>query len=59
MSGFMAPPKSPGIKPAVCPFCRSQNLSTNSKNITDATYWRCTTCGQIWNQLRLLARVHR
>jgi len=45
--------------PASCPFCRSPSVSTTSKIISAATYWRCATCGQIWNPARLLARPAR
>lgn len=38
----------------ICPICRSDQVSTTSKSITDATYWRCQACGEIWNQSRLL-----
>jgi ribosomal protein L37AE/L43A len=36
-----------------CPFCQSGNVSTTSKAVTAATYWRCHACGQIWNGTRL------
>lgn len=39
----------------VCPFCRSDQVTTMSKSVTDATYWRCHGCGEIWNQSRLLS----
>jgi transcription elongation factor Elf1 len=42
--------------PTSCPFCRSPSVSTTSKNVSAATYWRCATCGQIWNPARLLAQ---
>jgi transposase-like protein len=46
-------------KPA-CPVCRSDQVSTTSKTVSDATYWRCHTCGEIWNQSRLVTfRVRR
>jgi len=41
-----------------CPACRSEQVSTTSKSITDATYWRCHGCGEIWNPSRLQSR-HR
>ena len=37
----------------ICPFCRSGQVTTASKAITEATYWRCQACGQIWNPARL------
>jgi transposase-like protein len=51
---------APGAAPEkpVCPFCRSVQVTTSSKSVTDRTYWRCHGCGEIWNQARLLA-FHR
>ncbi|MGH9253290.1 MAG: hypothetical protein ACRD3C_01835 [Vicinamibacterales bacterium] len=54
MRAFPAAPKPVSDKPAACPFCRSAAVSTTSKAINDTTYWRCGTCGQIWNHARLL-----
>jgi transposase-like protein len=45
-------PQDPPVKP-LCPICRSREVSTTSKTVSDATYWRCHTCGEIWNQSRL------
>jgi transposase-like protein len=39
-----------------CPFCRSTNVTTASKALTESTYWRCTACGEIWNPSRAHAR---
>ena len=36
----------------ICPFCRSDKVTTTSKT-TDDVYWRCHLCGQIWNPSRL------
>ena len=41
--------------PTACPFCRSASLKTVSKQVDTSTYWRCETCGQVWNFERLLA----
>jgi transposase-like protein len=57
-----APTSSPAggaEKPPPCPFCRSQNVGTTSKVISVATYWRCGSCGQIWNQSRLVGWKYR
>jgi ribosomal protein L37AE/L43A len=43
----------PVAPPDTCPFCRSRKLTTASRTVTAATYWRCTTCGEIWNASRL------
>jgi transposase-like protein len=40
-------PQSP-----TCPFCMSEQVITTSKS-SDDMYWRCRTCGQIWNPSRL------
>jgi transposase-like protein len=39
-----------------CPFCRSAVVSTNGKTASDSSYWRCDTCGQIWNPSRLVSK---
>ena len=44
------PPVAP---PNACPVCGSTRLTTTSRTITAATYWRCTSCGEIWNASRL------
>jgi transposase-like protein len=41
--------------PTSCPVCRSRELTTTSKTVTSASYWRCLTCGEIWNAERLEA----
>jgi transposase-like protein len=43
----------PTVAPTACPFCTSPNVTTTSKAVNITTYWRCTTCGQIWNADRL------
>ena len=51
-------PQAPAT-PSTCPFCKSTRVTT-SKVISDATYWRCHGCGQIWNPARLnLQPVYR
>jgi transposase-like protein len=40
----------------LCPFCRSADISTNGKVESDASYWRCDKCGQIWNPTRLVVK---
>jgi len=47
--GAIVPP------PTSCPVCKSKELTTTSKTVTAATYWRCTTCGEVWNAERLEA----
>lgn len=41
--------------PTACPFCKSKELAAADKPITSATYWRCLTCGELWNAERLEA----
>jgi transposase-like protein len=45
----------PSVPPKACPTCRSKELTTTSKAITSNTYWRCLTCGEVWNEQRLEA----
>lgn len=47
--------------PLSCPFCRSLHPKTTTKIIDESTYWRCLTCGEIWNpgRLRSTASVNR
>jgi transposase-like protein len=39
--------------PSECPFCRSHDVGATGRKITADTYWRCHTCGQIWNPVRV------
>ncbi|MBI3050597.1 MAG: hypothetical protein HYY76_20085 [Acidobacteria bacterium] len=41
------------VAPKACPFCRSPDVKTTSKDVNVSTYWRCLACGQIWNADRL------
>lgn len=38
--------------PAKCPACNSRDLVTTSKVVDAASYWRCVTCGEVWNAER-------
>lgn len=39
-------------KPGSCPACSSSSIVTTAK-IPDAdSYWRCTKCGEVWNDGR-------
>jgi transposase-like protein len=40
-------------EPKSCPFCGSTHVTTASKVIDESTYFRCDTCGEIWNPNRL------
>lgn len=39
----------PVVSPSVCPMCRSSEIKTTSKAATEASYWRCIACGEVWN----------
>jgi predicted Zn finger-like uncharacterized protein len=42
----------PHAGPASCPACASSSILTTAK-IPDAdSYWRCTSCGEVWNNSR-------
>jgi hypothetical protein len=41
--------------PTSCAFCGSGKIATTGKSTSVAAYWRCHTCGQIWNPARLVA----
>jgi predicted Zn finger-like uncharacterized protein len=38
--------------PASCPACRSSSIVTTSKSPDADCYWRCTSCGEVWNDSR-------
>jgi ribosomal protein L37AE/L43A len=40
---------------AACPFCASDRVSTTTKTPAPSTYWRCHSCGEIWNPGRAAA----
>ena len=35
-----------------CPACSGSDVTTTCKATDDAPYWRCLTCGEIWNVAR-------
>jgi ribosomal protein L37AE/L43A len=45
--------EQPVQHPAACPFCQSKAVGTLDKVITASTYWRCQSCGELWNPQRL------
>ena len=45
--------------PASCPFCQSFKVKTATEKVDASTYWRCETCGEMWNVGRLPAANHR
>jgi transposase-like protein len=36
-----------------CPFCGSSKVKTPGEKVDASSYWRCETCGQMWNAGRL------
>jgi transposase-like protein len=36
----------------MCPACRASNVTTTSKTVSAETYWRCVSCGEVWNVAR-------
>lgn len=43
---------APRAAPASCPACRSSAIVTKVKEPDDESYWRCTSCGEVWNDAR-------
>ena len=35
--------------PTACPVCKSSSITTTAKKPDVSSYWRCTSCGEIWN----------
>ncbi len=35
-----------------CPSCGGKDLTTASKATDAAPYWRCLSCGEVWNLAR-------
>jgi hypothetical protein len=40
------------MTPIACPACQSPVITTTARNPDDNTYWRCGSCGEIWNASR-------
>jgi len=40
-------------QPRACPFCKSETISSTDRKVTEASYWRCEECGQLWNPGRV------
>ncbi len=38
--------------PVTCPTCKSSSIVTTAKNPDANSYWRCTSCGDVWNNAR-------
>jgi transposase-like protein len=42
------------VTPANCPFCKSTDISAPNNKVSASTYWRCASCGEMWNVARHL-----
>jgi hypothetical protein len=52
---FPNPPSKDGPGPehvTVCRSCQSDRITATDSTVTDATYWRCLACGEVWNPAR-------
>lgn len=47
----------PEITPLPCPVCQSTVTITTAKRPDAESYWRCVTCGELWNAGR--AQYHK
>jgi len=45
--------------PTPCPACRSRDVHATDKTTSAATYWRCATCGEVWNPGRRDTSTYR
>ena len=43
---------APVQAPGKCPQCGGRQLTTTSKRIDRDSYWRCLSCGEVWNSNR-------
>ena len=47
------PPSTAAVAiPTMCPACRSGSITTTARTPDESTYWRCGSCGEIWNVSR-------
>ena len=46
-------PRSDAGAPAACPACQSSAIVTTEKKPDASSYWRCESCGEVWNDSRL------
>lgn len=52
MKNFSTPAPPPDVTPAQCPVCKSSSIVTAAKTPDIHSYWRCTSCGEMWNVAR-------
>ena len=43
--------------PTACPVCDSASISTAARTPDENAYWRCSTCGEVWNASRRNPRL--
>ena len=51
----IASTSSAHVAPVICPACQSSSIVTKAKSPDADSYWRCTSCGEIWNASRRVA----
>ena len=56
--GSIASTSSAHVAPVTCPACQSSAILTKAKSPDADSYWRCTTCGEIWNASRTVPERH-
>jgi transposase-like protein len=50
---------APHVKPTTCPFCKSSQIAAATEKVDASTYWRCESCGEMWNLGRLNVSANR
>ena len=45
-------PRAAVTIPTMCPACQSPSITTAVRTPDESTYWRCGSCGEIWNVSR-------
>ena len=53
--GSIASTSSAQVAPVTCPACQSSAILTKTKSPDADSYWRRTTCGELWNASRTVA----
>jgi transposase-like protein len=51
-AGRSAPTNPHASVPDSCPTCQSTSITTTAKIPDSTSYWRCTKCGDVWNDAR-------
>jgi predicted Zn finger-like uncharacterized protein len=45
-------PSADTTAPSSCPACQSKSIATTVKVPDANSYWRCASCGEVWNASR-------